>query len=147
MGSMQGCVDSKRNMAVARKYEQTVFETVVRFVFLLTGRLMYVFNDSETDILGNLAFACMNLAHKLETEYGTKYTPPEQPRKNATGSCFPSASSMGASSVAVLSNKHLRSSSPSNETPHKRTRLGNSNSSVHSSSLRKSILNYRNVLC
>ena len=73
MGSTQGCADSRRNMTVGRKYEQTAFETVVHFVSLLTRRIMLVSNDAGIDLLANLQFAGMNLAHKLHAKDGGKY--------------------------------------------------------------------------
>ncbi|KAE8828960.1 hypothetical protein PTNB73_05909 [Pyrenophora teres f. teres] len=127
MGSTQGCAESKRNLTVGRKYEQAVFDTVVYFVFLLTGHLMLVSTDAGTDMLDNLRFACMNLAHKLNT--------PEQTRRHTSGPCPTTITSlMEASNTVAPRSKHSRSSSPTGMSTHKRTRLGSHSPSLESSS-------------
>ncbi|KAL7778747.1 hypothetical protein CFE70_008248 [Pyrenophora teres f. teres 0-1] len=130
MGSTQGCAESKRNLTVGRKYEQAVFDTVVYFVLLLTGHLMLVSTDAGTDMLDNLRFACMNLAHKLNT--------PEQTRRHTSGPCPTTITSlMEASNTVAPRSKHSRSSSPTGMSTHKRTRLGSHSPSLESSSPHK----------
>jgi hypothetical protein len=55
-----------RGMTPTRKLGQTVVETVVNFLYPLTGRLDCVVNVQKTDMLGNLKFASMNLSPESE---------------------------------------------------------------------------------
>jgi len=141
MGSTQGCTDSRRSMTVGRKYEQTAFETVVHFVFLLTRRIILVSNDAGTDLLANLQFASMNLEHKLNAKKDGKYASHEQASKDATDLHLEGVASMEPSTVTALHKKHPRLSSPAVMTPRKRTRIGSRSLPIESSSPRESFSN------
>jgi hypothetical protein len=75
-GLMAGGQDT-RGMTPTRKLGQTVVETVVNFLYLLTGRLNYVVNVQKTDMLGNLKFASMNLGPEPVNTKVVKHAVPE----------------------------------------------------------------------
>jgi hypothetical protein len=80
MGVTQGSTESKRGRTQARKFEKEVFETVVHFVFLLSGRLQRVNNALGMDMLGNLKFACMTLERNQKTADLARHAQPGQAR-------------------------------------------------------------------
>ncbi|KAF1943065.1 hypothetical protein EJ02DRAFT_153133 [Clathrospora elynae] len=72
-GTMAGRQDTK-GITPTRKLGQVIVETVVNFLYLLTGQLDFVFNTQNTDMLGNLKHASMNLkANLADDNKDTKY--------------------------------------------------------------------------
>ncbi|KAF2129250.1 hypothetical protein P153DRAFT_385469 [Dothidotthia symphoricarpi CBS 119687] len=79
--SLMGVTQSgskKNGMTPTRQYERLVFETVIRSVFLLTGRLASVPSPQDTNTLANLKFACLNLEENRKSEKGRKISLQQQ---------------------------------------------------------------------
>jgi hypothetical protein len=106
-------------MNAARQYEKAVFETVVNFIFLLTGRFAQAYNPTGMDMLGNLKFACMSLASNLKAKDDTKRALSESLHAMEAESESSSEDYMGAAGNAVAPVKHSRSSSPAVTNPNK----------------------------
>ena len=72
MGSTQGSSKSKRKRHTTFNFEAEVFETVVNFVLLLTGRLDHAHNPRGIDMTGNLQFACLAFEKNHNAEEAAK---------------------------------------------------------------------------
>jgi hypothetical protein len=123
MGPQQGCADSGRLVTAARQYEKVVFETVVHFVFLLTGRLTRVYNTANVDMLGNIKFACMSLENNLETKDDAERAVVESFRALEAESESSCGDLMDVSRTAFAPVKHPRPSSSAMMAPNKRARM------------------------
>ena len=82
IGMKQGCPDTSRNMSAARRYEKAVFQMVVHFIFLLGGRLVYVSNSTNTDMLSHIKFAWTALEHSIKNESNASRAVLEQTRNS-----------------------------------------------------------------
>jgi hypothetical protein len=138
MGSKHGCADSTRAMTAARRYEKAVFETVVHFIFLLTGRLTRVYNVADMDMLGNIKFACMSLESSIRARDDCKHALSERLHAREADSESSSEGSVGGSRNAFMPDKHSRSGSPAVMRSNKRARVDSDDGSTDMEPRRKS---------